>query len=168
MKLQVILHQRPRLRRLVRCLAWLGLVAASAIFLTWIVSARYELPLPGGPSPSAMTLWRGRLRSAWYANTNEPGWVRSPAGNSWSFDGPDGFYVDWFPKWWSTADLRLVCLPLWIPFMLTTLGALVAWRASKRVPGGTCPTCGYSLLGLPSVDRCPECGATSQRGHPAN
>lgn len=50
-----------------------------------------------------------------------------------------------------------VCLPLWIPFLLTAVPTGFLCYRDRRIPPGHCQSCGYDLTG--NVSRvCPECG----------
>ncbi len=50
-------------------------------------------------------------------------------------------------------------IPLWMPFLLLAAPSVIAWRSHiQRQRLGGCSTCGYSLAGLPSGAKCPECG----------
>ena len=55
-------------------------------------------------------------------------------------------------------------IPLWIPLVVSVMGAVWAYRHWKRMSRvGYCAACGYNLTGNVS-GRCPECGRPISRG----
>lgn len=67
--------------------------------------------------------------------------------------------VYWLPDWFfsTTSDGTAICLPLWIPFLLSSTAALVIHRRSVKAGPNACGKCGYDLTGNTS-GICPECG----------
>jgi hypothetical protein len=61
---------------------------------------------------------------------------------------------------YAAASDWLICVPLWMPVLLCWTWAVSAWWPVRPRPG-VCPTCGYSLVNLPSSAPCPECGRPS-------
>lgn len=52
----------------------------------------------------------------------------------------------------------MIDVPLWAPLAPTAVPALFLWwRERRRFPAGSCPRCGYALVGV-SGGTCPECG----------
>ncbi len=90
--------------------------------------------------------------------------------DGWSFErliptsGEPSLYWDlkpWIPSFcgdWAAGD-AMISLPLW-PVVLVLAGTgVVLWRRGKQIDGALpCPSCGYSLHGLPASTKCPECG----------
>jgi hypothetical protein len=78
-----------------------------------------------------------------YGTTAAPGWLWPPHG-----------FTDYDRGGWG------VVLPLWMPTVLAAGGlgggVLVVRRTQRRVRGGLCQSCGYSLMGI--TGPCPECG----------
>ncbi len=75
--------------------------------------------------------------------------------------------MNWKPQWEGNPGLRVITLPLWIPFALTLLvffvlpKAFLRWRERYRIPLHCCQKCGYDLTGNVS-GICPECGEKIQ------
>jgi predicted RNA-binding Zn-ribbon protein involved in translation (DUF1610 family) len=62
-------------------------------------------------------------------------------------------------------------LPLWIPFLLFSTLAAIAWRAHTKPRDAAqiaCAHCNYNLAGLPAGSLCPECGKHSLIRPPAS
>jgi hypothetical protein len=107
--------------------------------------------------------YRGRtdlLRWAWGPDLNRT-WPRlTPITRTRTkFDNRDGSMVTerfigrrlWFPFW----------LPVLLTASLPVARLSVFHRRSRRARLGLCRSCGYDLRASP--DRCPECGAPTQR-----
>ncbi len=67
-----------------------------------------------------------------------------------------------FPSDVPADTLRIVRVPLWLPFLIVALPTTFMFcRDRKRIPPGNCRKCGYNLTGA-EHERCPECGAACE------
>ena len=65
--------------------------------------------------------------------------------------------IEWWFEWHHRDRLRMVRIPLWVPFVLFGSVSALFWRVDRHVPPGHCPNCNYDLAGNVS-GVCPECG----------
>jgi len=63
---------------------------------------------------------------------------------------------------WAEPRVGCVCVPLWIPPVLSAGLSCICWYRSRGRKPGTCHNCGYDLTGNVS-GVCPECGGTVTR-----
>lgn len=56
-------------------------------------------------------------------------------------------------------------IPLWIPFLLLVVPAIILWRRNIPFGSGYCEECGYDLRGAVS-EVCTECGAPNKNRSP--
>jgi hypothetical protein len=143
------MEQRRRARRFVK---WAGLVLCVMVSAGWAVSLmrcvgvgwdKYRVSLGDGN----LCLWelrtRGRVFEGWHVYSEAP-WGRRSYGLTW-------VHRDFIKD----GGTRLLYIPLWLPFLLLAIPAVVFWRQDLRRPDSCC--CGYDLTGNVS-GRCPECG----------
>ena len=139
-----------RLARKRRILKWAGLVLSLIIVVQWAVSLSWRWGYSKTTSYPA-TGWTIQAGSLVYANylfvdSGISGWVVR-------YQGTD---TEWKPQWEGTPGLRMILLPLWIPFVsVVLLTAFLWWRDRYRIPLHRCQKCGYDLTGNVS-GICPE------------
>lgn len=78
----------------------------------------------------------------------------------WDFRRESGVptAVMWLPSVSLVSGLRLICMPLWIPFLILAVPTgFLWWRDHPRMLHGHCQKCGYNLTGNVSGVY-PECG----------
>jgi hypothetical protein len=61
-----------------------------------------------------------------------------------------------------SADVIDIAVPLWLPFAVLTIPALMLLRSNQPLPPGACRTCGYHLPGS-KAGVCSQCGAPISR-----
>lgn len=61
------------------------------------------------------------------------------------------------------GPMRIIVVPLWIPFVALAIPTAFLWRLDRRRPApGECPNCNYNLTGN-TTRICPECGQPVER-----
>ena len=99
--------------------------------------------------------WRETLRE-WGENIPQV-----PRPRFWSNESPAFHFVKLPAFTRSVPGVWRLVIPLWLPFSLSCVLLMCllmpSYRARRRLGGGQCPRCGYSLIKL-TVPRCPECG----------
>lgn len=149
---------RPKLRITA---SWMFASISVLIFAIWLSS--YFAVLTASTKTESVSIYHGRL-------------------SLWRSDGkinfPLAITLHWIPtkdrlfQWgfWfddvGTRPLTRYYLPLWAPFALTSICAIVfrivGFHSWFRARGNRCPTCGYDQSGLPPDAKCPECGKDAQ------
>ncbi len=132
-------------------LKWVLTVCSVVIAIVAVVSLRFQvLVYPGN---NIFVVGNGSVRCAygghvdwdkaeWYfENAPWRGRIRSVLG---------------VPEIGATFGFWFVTVPLWLPFLVCSIPALILWRRRPKRPGRC--KCGYDLTGNTS-GRCPECGA---------
>lgn len=123
-----------------------------------------EFPVDTDSLLGVVTYWLpspGRMSAAWRPQPYYP--LR-------------GWDAQWWGRWVHPLDFSVDgeyaetgAHPVPVPLLAyaTCLPAAAMWAPWKRRRAGSCPDCGYSLLGLPARDGrlvCPECGLASGPG----
>lgn len=85
----------------------------------------------------------------------------------WTVGSASGKLKWWFKLWelQALSGMRATVIPLWSVAAAFLVPAAVLGVRSRLHPAtvNPCPSCGYSLAGLPVRARCPECGARGAR-----
>lgn len=144
-------------RRRLRIFKWAGLAACLVLTATLVWTLFYTVSVyqPG---------WGGAIGfgAVGVATTNAQIHPQQMFSIDRRFDGdPMDLY------WWVEVTKYDfggwgLMVPLWIPFVLTAIPTVVAWRRDRRPPPGHCQKCGYDLTGNES-GVCPECGSECGR-----
>jgi len=152
-----------------RWIARLLLAAGLLVTILWLASMRWSIiyqhhisPQTPGPDFQAM-VGNGAFWLTYHKSQHigiDQHWLFAPS------DGP----VRWGGELWQaprfpgrpkrSSPMRSTVIPLWLPAAALLVSGVVLRRAIKRLQAisQTCPGCGYSLVGLPEGNPCPECG----------
>lgn len=159
------MHSYPGTRKMIK---WSTLVVIPILAIAWIasLSATTGVRVPrgwfigvDGGRALAWRLWQDPNDPTEKFVLPEWRWVREP------------WYGDHSMRWWPEVHYDapqigtrnfFVALPLWM-LMIVSLGSSgIAWafdaRAKRNALARLCPSCRYSLVGLPLDAPCPECG----------
>jgi hypothetical protein len=122
----------------------------------WVLTVRwYPTGVLGGVPPG----WRSGPQDEASVRMSVAGRLRAREQSRWVYDIVTAY--DWPPAPGTTGEiggLVKVRLPRAALASAATAGLLLLTRRLRWPRRGCCPTCGYSLAGLPSGTACPECG----------
>jgi hypothetical protein len=97
----------------------------------------------------------GSRPEGWLIGTEK----RLPGTGWWNmgrYGGPPSLSkIEWWPRA-AAGAWEVVCIPLWIPFVIVATPTVLLWHRDRRLPPGHCQHCGYDLTGNVS-GVCPEC-----------
>lgn len=148
------------------CFALSTALAAAMVLSYWFWPANFTV------RANASLAWRtlvspGELRIEWEPATK---WGAKPSVSRWTFDqresrGSNGKKnqppITWLPSFnfdtKAGSDPPYVSIPLWAPFVLSTLLTAITFYWFGKPKPGQCRACRYDLAGLES-EVCPECG----------
>jgi hypothetical protein len=143
-------------------LKWVGVVICAVILLLAIPSGfgqfGYLRTTDGGFVTSGVLFTGGLV----CMSVNE---VNPDHVGRWLCTARGDWQLAWHLRPWlhtSSSGLRMVVLPLWIPFLIVGLPTGLLWWRDRRTPKGHCQKCGYNLTGNVS-GVCPECGTEFER-----
>jgi hypothetical protein len=146
--------------------AWAGVVLAAISVLSLVLSLRadaawcwkplHAIGLTGGclfivvPGPNPRLpneddgFWES-FAGVYFDWASHPMWVQ------WNETSM------WLPRVHRTWNITWFSMPLWIPFVVAIVPAILLRFRRRAVAVGCCRGCGYDLRGSPS-GICPECG----------
>lgn len=141
----------PRARRRIRKAAYCFLAAALLLLVADIVSIWFAWYVQG---PRHELFWVGQGMVLFTFPPDQPLTLyKRPLGGH-AFGKPVDFFW-WFPDYGRQSNKHGV--PLWMFIAPVAIAGASLWWFSRPLRPG-CPTCGYSLDGLASDAKCPECG----------
>jgi hypothetical protein len=145
---------------------WGGMIAAVLFSMTWMASIWWSVDWRFSMN-STVSLERGALKLC--VARQPSGWAQPLPG--WSFAGPgcndpgSSRPMVWLAHRWERAGASGLDVPLLAPVLVAAGVLWITWRldalARIRAKFSRCTKCSYSLAGLDSASKCPECGHTS-------
>lgn len=102
--------------------------------------------MPGPAWPGK--LWAWRVTRA----TSQPLW-------EWRFESECRSHVKG-----EIRSMSTLMVPLWALFLFVGIPTTLLWFLERQRLPGTCRSCGYSLAGLATGSKCPECGKEGAHG----
>ncbi len=140
-------------------LKWGGTVLTVLLFVVWVVSAWWQVPLRQGGSRGAYGVGAGQLLVTWPMRTQPPSGGMRVEAIELRFSGFN---------WWFASSrlsvvvkgttLHLVAVPIWTLALAAGVPSAWLWYRDRRRAPGLCITCSYDLRGNES-GVCPECGS---------
>lgn len=135
------------------------------VVIIWILSHFITISCRSNFSDH-VTLSAGSVRWTWLDaeyRQSYSGAKRIPLSRSWTWHTYPPFEPEWLPYYKRSRSFGTGgSVPLWIPMLMLGVPAGASWwRRRRRVRSDTCTACQYSLSGLATGCRCPECGETT-------
>ncbi len=160
-----MIRKRSRARRIAK---WTGVVVCVVIVVTFVASHWWSIEWVGGRcrvfvGGGGVYFVYGEVAGQDIVlNIGQPGWFTGAFGITEGGDVRRVYGVPhyWGFQYWASPENGVdayLTIPLWLPFLLTTVPTFILWRRDRRPPPGHCQRCGYNLTGNVS-GRCPECG----------